>query len=120
MSDKITLDIPKKSDFISIIRLTTSSIVNKLEFNIDEVDDLKILVSELSVMFIRYIKDDNKNLRFEFTLDEDLIKIDVVDLNEGNFKINEDDLSMMIIESLSDEYSIDEDNKRVTIVKKCS
>ena len=120
MSDKITLDIPKKSDFISIIRLTASSIVNKLEFNIDEVDDLKVLVAEISVMFIRYIKEDNRNLRFEFTLDEDLIKIDVTDLNEGDFSIDEEDLSMLIIESLSDEYNIDEENKRVTIVKKCS
>jgi serine/threonine-protein kinase RsbW len=120
MSDKITLDIPKKSDFISIIRLTTSSIVNKLEFNIDEIDDLKILVSEISVMFIRYIKDDNRNLMFEFTLDEDLIKIDVTDMNQGLFKIDDDDLSMLIIESLSDDYMVDEEKKRVTIVKKCS
>lgn len=71
-------------------------------------------------MFIRYIKEDNRNLRFEFTLDEDLIKIDVTDLNEGDFSIDEEDLSMLIIESLSDEYNIDEENKRVTIVKKCS
>ncbi|SHI37531.1 serine/threonine-protein kinase RsbW [Dethiosulfatibacter aminovorans DSM 17477] len=120
MSDRITLDIPKKSDFISIIRLTTSSIVNKLDFNIDEVDDLKILVAEISVMFIRYIKDDNRNLRFEFILDGDLIKIDVTDMNEGDFRVEDDDLSMLIIESLSDEYSIDEEGKRVTIVKKCS
>lgn len=120
MSDKITLEIPKKSEFISIIRLAASAIVNKLEFNIDEVDDIKIIISEISVMLIKSIENDSKKLRFEFTLENNSIKIDVEDLNEGSFNIDKEDLSMLIIESLADEFRVDQNNNKVYILKKCS
>eukprot|EP01047_Picozoa_sp_COSAG01_P000165 COSAG01_NODE_2_length_63927_cov_1357.611941_50_plen_152_part_00 len=40
------LDFPCKSEYIAIIRLTVSGIASKLNFDIEEIEDIKIAVSE--------------------------------------------------------------------------
>ena len=44
--ETIKMEISANPDFVSIIRLTTSGIANKIGFSIDDIEDMKVAVSE--------------------------------------------------------------------------
>ncbi len=116
--DKIILTIPKKSEYMSTIRLTTSGLSNLKGFNVDEIEDIKVIISEVCTFFINNIRQSAEPLNISFEISENNIKVEVSDLNEGD--INEDgsnDMSIMIIESLSDNYNFDLKNKKITFEK---
>ena len=43
--ETIKMEISANPDFVSIIRLTTSGIANKIGFSIDDIEDMKVAVS---------------------------------------------------------------------------
>ena len=108
--EKIKLEIPKKSEFISSIRLTTSSISNIYNLNIDKIEDMKVIVSEICIFFINNIKKNSEPFLIEYYLENDNIKIEVTDKNDE--KLSEDailnsEMFSLIIDSLADNYNID-------------
>jgi len=116
--DNIYLKIPKKSEYMSTIRLTTSAVSNLKGFNVDDIEDIKVIISETCTFFINNIEQVTEPLDMVYEISENKIKIEVTDLNEGI--INEEslgDMSIMIIESLSDSYNFDLKNKKVTFEK---
>ena len=44
--ETIKMEIPANPDYVSILRLTTSGIANKLGFSMDDIEDMKVAVSE--------------------------------------------------------------------------
>lgn len=119
--EKVKLILPKRSEYISTIRLTTSALSNiGGDFNIDIIEDLKVIVSEICIFFINNINNNDKPLEIEYLIEKNLFKVIVTDLNEG--EINKDnktnsEMCMLIIESLSDRYEIDLENKKLSFEK---
>lgn len=120
--EKIKLVIPKKSEYLSTIRLTTSALSNISSFNIDDIEDLKVIISEVCNFFINNIKENEKPFEIEYFIENNKFKIEVSDLNDGkiteNDKINSE-MCIMIIESLADEYEINLENKKICFEKTC-
>ena len=119
--EKIKLSIPKKSEFMSTIRLTTSALSNINGFNVDEMEDLKVIISEACTFFINNVKNNTEPLNICYELNTDNLTVEVTDLNSG--EITEKDrtgseMCVMIIESLADSYNFDLDNKKI-IFEKC-
>ncbi len=48
--------VPTDSSNISVVRMTASSIANRIGFNIEEIDDVKIAVSEACTNVIKHSK----------------------------------------------------------------
>lgn len=118
--DKIVLKIPKKSEYMSTIRLTTSALANLNGFNIDEIEDIKVIISEICTFFIKNIEQNVEDFEINYQIFEGKIIVSVVDLNNGQISENSNsnsDMSIMIIESLSDNYSYDLNNKTITFEK---
>jgi len=118
MMDNIFLKIPKKSVYMSTIRLTTSAVANLKGFNVDDIEDIKVIISEICTFFINNVVQIDEPLNISYEISENNIKVEVTDLNEGI--INDDslsDMSIMIIESLSDNYNFDLKNKKITFEK---
>ena len=118
--DNILLKIPKKSEYMSTIRLTTSALANLNGFNIDEIEDIKVIISEICTFFIKSIIDNTEDLEIKYQVHRDKIIVSISDLNDGQIseKINlNDDMSVMIIESLSDNYNYDLNNKTISFEK---
>lgn len=114
--EKIKLEIPKKSEFISSIRLTTSSISNIYNLNIDKIEDMKVIVSEICIFFINNIKKNSEPFLIEYYLENDNIKIEVTDKNDE--KLSEDailnsEMFSLIIDSLADKYNIDYNKNKI-------
>ena len=118
--EKINLSIPKKSEYMSTIRLTTSALSNLSGFNIDDIEDLKVIVSEVCTFFINNIPSNEKPLCIEYQVEEDKMTVEVSDQNEGRIvekdKANSE-MCIMIIESLADDYKFDLENKKIIFEK---
>ena len=118
--DNIVLKIPKKSEYMSTIRLTTSALANVKGFNIDEIEDIKVIISEICTFFIRNIEPIIEDFEIAYKINDNNILIKVSDLNEGKIPENADlkcDMSIMIIESLADNYNFDLKHKIITFEK---
>lgn len=117
--DNIVLKIPKKSEYMSTIRLTTSALVNMNNFNVDEIEDIKVIISEVCTFFINNIEKNTEEFEITYQIYDNKVKVKVADLNEGQVseKNKNSDMCIMIIESLADNYNFDLENKIITFEK---
>ena len=117
--DKVFLKIPKKSEYMSTIRLTSSALANLNGFNVDEIEDIKVVISEICTFFIKNLKKSTEDFEIDYQVTKNKIIIRVTDLNDGQIfeeRLN-NDMSIMIIESLSDNFNYDLKNKSITFEK---
>ncbi|NLK65733.1 MAG: histidine kinase [Tissierellia bacterium] len=117
--DKVFLKIPKKSEYMSTIRLTSSALANLNGFNVDEIEDIKVAISEICTFFIKNLKKSTEDFEIDYQVTKNKIIIRVTDLNDGQIfeeRLN-NDMSIMIIESLSDNFNYDLKNKSITFEK---
>lgn len=102
--DTILLSIPSKADYISVVRLTSSSITNKSEMNIDEIEDIKVALGEACTNSLSFT--DSDTIDIEFSLDEEQLVIKVTDVKEEIpeelEKCKDRKLGILIIKSLMD------------------
>jgi len=74
-SDNVTLVLPAKSEFVSTARLTASSVANRIGFNIDEVEDIKVAVSEVCNIILSKVGDEISQYKISFEINSDNLEI---------------------------------------------
>lgn len=113
--DIFKLIIPSKPDYISVARLTSSGIASKLGLSIDEIEDIKVCLSEACVNALN--RDDEINIVFEINDDRLIIIVDNVLLtdSEEDTLSKESELGILIMKSLMDEVNFTE--KGVEMIK---
>ena len=79
--ETIKMEITANPDYVSILRLTTSGIANKLGFSMDDIEDMKVAVSEACTNAIKH-SEDNK-VSINFNLLENGIQIEIIDNGKG-------------------------------------
>lgn len=77
----IKMTLPTDPKLISVIRMTASSIANHIGFNIEEIEDVKIAVSEACTNVIKY--SNVKNFDLYFNSGEDYMEVQVEDTGTG-------------------------------------
>lgn len=118
--EKINLIIPKKSEYMSTIRLTTSALSSLKGFNVDEIDDLKVIISEVCTFFISNVENDKEPLDIKYEIGSNKMTVEVTDLNCGEISgenRTNSEMCIMIIESLADNYNFDLENKKIIFEK---
>lgn len=118
--EKISLTVPKKSEYMSTIRLTTSALSNLKGFNVDEIEDLKVIISEVCTFFINNVKNNNEPFDIKYEIKDNNLSVEVTDLNLGEISDenkSNSEMSIMIIESLADKYNFDLENKKIFFEK---
>lgn len=114
-NDTIKLIVPNKKDYLSIIRLTASAIASKMGFNIEDLEDVKVLMGEASIITLR--SDNTTQLEIEFEINEKALKIKIQldgELKKEMLNRKEVEISKMIIESLADEVEYSMNSIRLT------
>jgi serine/threonine-protein kinase RsbW len=108
LNDRVTVKIPNKADYISLVRLISSAIGSRIGYNVDEIDDLKVAMGEACILSFVPEAEDAVEICFEIMKDKLEICMDShKDLADGE-ESKEAHLSKMIIESLMDEaYYLD-------------
>ena len=118
--DTVSINIPASPEYIRVVRLVAAGLASRLRFTIDEIDDLKIAVDELSA-YLTGAQGRQGDLRIEFMVYEDRIEIrGLGDLAPGQ-KVRTEltDMSRMILETLVDSASLEQQDgsPRFALVK---
>lgn len=102
--DSVLLTIPSKPDYISLVRLTSSSISYKCGLNVDEIEDIKVAIGEACINSLSL--NDNDTISIEFNIYDEKLVINVSDVKENipdNLEENRGrELGILIIKSLMD------------------
>ncbi|MDA8354403.1 MAG: anti-sigma B factor RsbW [Firmicutes bacterium] len=83
--DVIKLVIPAKAQYVGVVRLTVSGIANRLGFNYDEIEDMKLAVAEACTNAVDHAYrecEDKGNIDVTFHIFGDRLEIKIKD--EGN------------------------------------
>ncbi|WP_156292069.1 anti-sigma B factor RsbW [Oceanobacillus salinisoli] len=88
--DFIEMKIPAKAEFVGVIRLSLSGIANRMGFSYDDIEDLKIAVSEAITNAVThaYQGQENGEITIGFGVYENRLEVMVAD-NGESFKLNE-------------------------------
>ncbi|MDD7766655.1 MAG: anti-sigma regulatory factor [Anaerococcus vaginalis] len=101
--DTISLIIPPKTIYLKSMRLLAASLASDIGFDIEEVEDIRVVVSEA----INY-KMSDRNIKINFYTKENLMKVEVIgkdrEIEEENLKIKQ-----IILEQLADKVEVVED-----------
>lgn len=123
--ETIKMEITSNPEYVGIIRLTTSGIANKIGFSIDDIEDMKVAVSEACTNAIKHSNDDI--FYITYTMLENGLTIEISDKGEGYNIENipqpdlenpkENGLGLFIIQTLMDDVSIESIENQGTIIK---
>lgn len=111
--ETIKMEVKSNPEYVSIIRLTVSGIANKIGFSLDDIEDIKVAVSEACTNAIKHSLDDK--FLVQFSVLENGLTIEVEDKGTGYDveSLQEPDLTnpkesglgLFIIKTLMDEVS---------------
>ncbi len=124
--DKISLIMPAKPEYVSTARLTTSALASRLGFNVDDIEDLKVAVSESIIYLInQFFEPETVSIEYQIDTDHQII-ISIGLAKAGPIAKKENiagnELGIYIIESVSDKLIKHTENDVIcgfTIYKSC-
>ncbi len=82
---QIEMSIPCISEFVGIVRLAVSGIATRMNFNVEDIEDIKIAVSEACTNSVQYAyeKDSSKRIFITCNMYSDKLEIIVKDEGKG-------------------------------------
>ncbi len=107
--EKVSIRIPANPAYLNVVRLVASGLASRLKFTIDEIEDLKIAVDEMSA-YLTGANGREGTMEVSFVIDDDRIEIQ----GAGDFapgqKVRTDltDFSRVILETVVDEASLEQ------------
>ena len=123
--ETIKMEISANPEYVSIIRLTTSGIANKVGFWLDDIEDLKVAISEACTNAIKHSLEDRFTIIY--TMIEKGLTIEIIDNGKGyNTKevsepdldnLKESGMGLFIIESLMDKVNVESTEGKGTSIK---
>jgi serine/threonine-protein kinase RsbW len=123
MADLIELTIPVTADLVVLARLTAATVASRADFDIEEIEDLRLAVDELCISMIQGIE--GGRLGLQFSRDEYEIKVSCRYLGELRAALNPaegslDGLSGRILDALVDEHgeSLEDGERRAWLLKR--
>lgn len=137
-SDYIEMIIPSKPDYLGAIRLTVSGIANRMGYSYDEIEDIKVAVTEACTNVVHHAYEENEKgkIKINFAVYSDRLEIFVIDEGRSFDKkavgkkigpvdpdatvetLNEGGLGLFLIETLMDKVEIREESGVVVAMTK--
>ncbi|MFD2639748.1 anti-sigma B factor RsbW [Piscibacillus salipiscarius] len=83
--DFVEMKLPAKSEYVGVLRLTISGVANRMGFSYEEIEDLKVAVSEAITNAVKhaYFEDDQGEVTIGFALYEDKLEVMVADYGDS-------------------------------------
>jgi serine/threonine-protein kinase RsbW len=120
-SDKIELTLPIKAEYVSVARLVTSGVCNRIGFDIDIIEDIKVSISEVCTKIVSLGSEitDNYKIIFEITQNG----LNVLFYCEDSamkciFNGESDELALHIINAFMDSVELCTDNNYILSMSK--
>ncbi|MCO5973204.1 MULTISPECIES: ATP-binding protein [Actinoallomurus] len=114
--DVVTVRLPADSAYLSVLRTATAGLAARLDFNLDEIEDLRIAIDEACAMLLAQAVP-GTDLTCEFELTDDAMSISVSVLTVDGLEPSRDTFAWTVLSSLAGDVDakvgVDD---RVTIV----
>lgn len=116
MTDTVELVLPVRADLVVLARYTAATIASRADFDVEEIEDLRLAVEELCLSVVDGSRDGRLELRFQ--RDEGEVEVECVFVPAGGTSPNgssverHSDLSDRIVDALVDEHGQDLDGGR--------
>lgn len=98
--DVVDLRIPRKAEWVQLARLSVAAVANRLNFSIDEIEDIKLAVAEACTNAIQYAQG-SPNIEIKCEAVANLLRLTVRDFGRGPHPA--DGLGVFLIRALMDE-----------------
>ena len=107
--EKVTIRIPASPAYIGVVRLVAAGLATRLRFTIDEIEDLKIAVDELSA-YLTGSQGRDGDLNLTFTITDQNIEIRGEGILSPGQKVRTEltDFSRMILDTVVDTASLEQ------------
>lgn len=107
--EQVTIKIPASPVYIGVIRLVAAGLATRLRFTIDEIEDLKIGVDELSA-YLTGSQGREGDLQITFTIADERIEIRGEGLLSPGQKVRTEltDFSRMILDTVVDRATLEQ------------
>ncbi|MCX7709833.1 MAG: ATP-binding protein [Clostridia bacterium] len=105
-TDKIELLLPLKAEYVSLARLTASGVANRVGFDIETIEDIKVAISEVCSKLVSVGSNSAENYSIKFIIQGINLRIEFncEDQSLGCiFKEDEEGLGVSIINALMDD-----------------
>lgn len=88
--ENVEFSIPCMSDYVGVVRLAVSGLATRMNFSIEEIEDIKIAVSEACTNSVQYAYDNplDERVFITFNLFKDKLEIIIKDNGKG-FEIDQ-------------------------------
>ena len=109
----VSIRIPASPEYLHVVRLVAAGLAARLKFTLEDIEDLKIAVDELSA-YLTGSQGRDGTLEIDFAVTEDNIEIS----GEGRFTPGEQirtdltDFSRMILETVADSATLEQADGR--------
>jgi serine/threonine-protein kinase RsbW len=114
--DVVTVRLPADSAYLSVLRTATAGLAARLDFNLDEIEDLRIAIDEACAMLLAQAVP-GTDLTCEFELTDDAMSIGVSVLTVDGRQPSRDTFAWTVLSSLAGDVDSEVGaDDRVTIV----
>lgn len=107
--ETVSINIPASPVYLQVVRLVAAGLATRLKFTIDEIEDLKIAVDEMSAYFTGANGRDGE-IEVRFAISESELRITGIGRFRPGEKVRTDltELSRMILETVADTASLEQ------------
>jgi serine/threonine-protein kinase RsbW len=113
--DVVVITLPADSAYLSVLRTATAGLAARLDFTIDEIEDLRIAVDEACAMLLPQARPE-ADIACEFRLEEATIHVGVSVLTTDGRQPSRDTFAWTVLSALAGDVDSSADgDKRVTI-----
>jgi serine/threonine-protein kinase RsbW len=118
--DTVVLTLPASSAYLSVLRTATAGLAARLQFTLDEIEDLRIAVDEACAMLLTSSESVDRELTCRFELSVDLITVKV-SVDAGSPALpSRDTFAWQVLTALAGavEASLDGDQLMIQLTKR--
>jgi serine/threonine-protein kinase RsbW len=119
MSDQVVLRLPAASAYLSVLRTATASLASRLDFTLDDIEDLRIAVDEACALLLPHAVD-GSSLECAFDLSPDALAVTVSVPTVEPVPIAQDSFAWTVLTALVGEVTSKEteDGVMLSLVKR--
>ncbi len=111
------MSVPLRTEFFATLRTVAASLGADAGFTVDEIDDLRLAISEVVSSLVDGADSPDDRIHASFGLDGAGVSVTIT-TDERELGIELDELASSILDSVVDDYGVD--GTRVTLVKLAS
>jgi serine/threonine-protein kinase RsbW len=116
--NSIDLSVPLLPEMIKVVRLSASCIASNMGFKVDDIEDIKVVISEVFNILIKKLDKGSHKIKIEFYIYEDKLSINLYFVNGRPkkfmlFSDEEDGIAFAIFNALVDNAEFSNEGDKI-------